>query len=116
MHPGSLKLIIAALIFLSLLISCKKKSTDIIFKKSNQTLGDTRSFGLAIADVDLDNDSDVFICNYIGASKLWLNDGKGKFEMSDQSFLDMEAHDAIVEDLNGDKYPDIFILYHASSC
>jgi len=91
-----------------------KESNKIVFTKSNQTLGNTRTFGLSIEDIDQDDDCDILICNYIGASKLWLNDGTGKFVMSRQIFSHGEAHDVGIADLNGDEYPDIFFVNHAT--
>ena len=85
-----------------------------VFSKSNQTLGNTRSFGLAIADVDLDNDEDILFANYIGSSRLWINDGNGTFTGSSQTFNVSECHDVAIADLTGDGYPDIFLLGHAS--
>jgi len=89
-------------------------STGVVFTKSPQTLGDTRTFGLAIEDVDLDNDQDVFIANLIGPSKLWLNDGHGNFTQSSQVFDVPAVHDVGMADFNGDTYPDIFLLSHDS--
>ena len=88
-------------------------STEIVFTKSQQTLGNTRTFGIAIEDVDRDGDNDIFMANYIGPSQLWLNDGNGVFSSSPQSFGLSEVHDVAVGDLNGDSYPDIFLLSHA---
>jgi Tol biopolymer transport system component len=85
-----------------------------VFSKSNQRLGNTRSFGLAIADVDLDHDEDIFIANYIGSSRLWINNGNGTFTESSQTFDVSECHDVGIADFNGDGYPDIFLLGHAS--
>ena len=87
---------------------------EILFVKSIQTLGDTRSFGLAIADVDKDGYKDVLIANYIGPSRLWLNNGDGTFTQSNQAFYVSEIHDVGMDDLNGDTYPDVFLLSHAS--
>ena len=91
-----------------------QENAELAFTKSNQTLGNARTFGLAIADIDLDNDNDVFISNYNGASKLWLNDGNGVFSASAQSFNTSEVHDADMSDLNGDSYPDIFLVSHVT--
>ena len=88
--------------------------TVIAFTKSDQALGDTRSFGLAVADVDRDGDNDIFVANYIGPSRLWLNDGNGVFSPSPQNFALSEVHDVGIADFNGDTYPDIFLLSHAS--
>ncbi|MCX6835157.1 MAG: VCBS repeat-containing protein [candidate division Zixibacteria bacterium] len=66
--------------------------TEIVFTKSEQTLGNTRTFGIAIEDVDRDGDNDIFMANYIGPSQLWLNDGNGVFTPSPQSFDISEVH------------------------
>ncbi len=88
-------------------------STQIAFSKSEQTLGNTRTMSIAIEDVDLDGDNDIFIANYIGPSVLWLNDGNGVFSPSAQSFGTSIVHGVAIGDLNGDSYPDIFLLSHA---
>jgi len=95
-------------------IDTTNSSVPITFTKSEQDFGDTRTFSIVIEDVDLDNDNDVFIANYIGPSKLWLNDGNGVFVDSYQRFDTPEVHGAAIADLNGDGYPDIFLLSHAT--
>jgi len=109
---------------LFLIFTCDKKKsstqpeivdgTSINFTKSDQSLGNTRSFGMAIADIDMDNDNDIFITNYIGPSRLWINNGEGIFTQSNQNFCSMYAHDVAIDDLNGDSFPDIFIIIHNS--
>ena len=59
-------------------------STTVVFTKSEQNLGNARTFGVAIEDIDLDNDNDIFVANYIGPSGLWLNDGNGVFSPNSQ--------------------------------
>lgn len=89
-------------------------STEIIFTKSSQTLGNTLTFGIAIEDVDLDGDNDIFVANYSNASRLWINNGSGHFTMQSQNFDSgtPSAHDVDMADLNGDLYPDIFLANH----
>jgi len=87
-------------------------TTSVNFTDSGQSLGNTRSFGVALADVDMDNDIDIFITNYIGPSRLWLNNGQGIFTESGQNFSPTDAHDVDIADLNGDSFPDIFIVNH----
>ena len=85
------------------------------FRKSSQRLGNTRSFAVAIADIDLDNDNDIFIANYIGSSTFWTNNGQGVFSQNSQSLnpaITSSVHDVGMADLNGDSYPDIFIISH----
>jgi hypothetical protein len=52
-------------------------------------LGDGNwGLGAAFADVDNDGDFDVFVSNYVGPNKLFLNDGSGVFaDVSDASGL-----------------------------
>jgi FG-GAP-like repeat/FlgD Ig-like domain len=90
------------------------QNREITFTIGQQTLGNTRTFGIDVADVDQDDDIDIFITDYIGESKLWLNDGYGFFIESNQYFPFQEDHDAEIADLNGDIYPDIFIISHAA--
>jgi hypothetical protein len=89
-------------------------STVIAFRQSEQTLGNTRSFGVDMGDVDLDGDNDIFITDYLGSSRLWLNDGTGYFTQSSQSFNLAEVHGVNICDFNGDSYPDILLLSHVS--
>jgi hypothetical protein len=91
-----------------------KGDATVPFTKSGQDLGDTRTFGVVIADIDQDGDNDIFIANYIGPSAFWLNDGHGTFSQSRQKFDVSEVHGAAIQDLNGDAYPDIFLLNHAT--
>lgn len=97
----------------------KTNQDNVLFVKAKQTLGDTRTFGLATGDVDQDGDNDIFIANYHGFSKLWLNKGDGTFIESNQNFNIYDgtpeansAHDAKMADLNGDSFPDLIIISH----
>jgi len=92
-------------------VNCPRQ---IVFEKSLQTLGNTRTMNMIAGDIDLDGDIDVFVPNYIGSSSLWLNDGHGTFSLSPQSFPLLEVHGAAIADFNGDTRPDIFVLSHAS--
>ena len=87
----------------------------IVFAKGRQNFGVVRTFGLAMADVDSDGDNDLFIANYIGPSRLWLNDGAGRFTDSRQRFEaapNQRPHDVAMADFNGDSHPDIFLVCH----
>lgn len=89
-------------------------SGEVSFTLSTQTLGNTRSFGVAVADIDLDGDEDVFVPNYINASLLWINDGEGSFTLHNQTFGAgwTGTHFADIGDVNGDSYPDIILASH----
>lgn len=94
------------------------KSSDILnFIPGDQFLGDSISFSIEIADLDADGDNDIFIANYNNPSTLWLNNGDGTFFNSYQTFGPSRiqgAHDVAIQDLNGDGYLDIFLVYHKS--
>jgi len=89
-------------------------SVSISFVQSEQSLGNTRSFGIVVADVDLDGDNDIFVPNYINASLLWINDGEGSFTLHNQRFGSgwTGTHAADIGDINGDSYPDIILASH----
>ena len=89
-------------------------SLPLSFSKGTQNLGNTMSFGLAVADIDMDNDMDIFFANLNSGSKLWINNGNGNFAPSAQMFgpSNAEMHDVGIADLNGDSYPDIFLIGH----
>lgn len=89
---------------------------DLSFIKGPQTLGNTRTFSLDIADVNADSYPDVFIGNYIGRSVLYINDGSGGFGQSGQIFDSSENHGVSIADFNGDSSPDIFLLSHQTPC
>lgn len=114
------ELILGTVLILLVTLTCqaqeKETKSENVFKKGQQILGDTRAFGIAIADIDEDGDNDIFLTNYIGPSKLWINDGKGNFSESNQYFGNSEAHAVAIEDFNNDGSPDIFLLNHAASC
>jgi hypothetical protein len=85
------------------------------FRRGAQTFGEARVFGVAVADADLDGDSDFLVANYIGPSRLFLNDGGGQFAQSEQTFessSDQRAHDVEMADLNGDTLPDVVMVCH----
>ena len=89
-------------------------SSKIVFAKSEQNLGNSRTFSVVIADIDQDRDNDIFTASYDSSSKLWLNDGNGFFSDSGQQFSLTGVHDAGISDLNGDTYLDIFLISQAT--
>ena len=70
---------------------------------------------IAFADVDLDNDQDLFMTgqnnNNQKIAKLYLNNGTGIFSLSQESvFEGVWRSDAVFADVDGDNDPDIIIL------
>ena len=81
-------------------------AAPIPFIDSGQDLGQGNGVCIVAGDVDGDGDSDALISYDDKPSALWLNDGKGKFTLSDQTFKASTC--AALGDLNGDKSLDIF--------
>jgi hypothetical protein len=83
------------------------------FIDSGLNLGQGNGVCIVAGDVDGDGDSDALISFDDKASTLWLNDGKGKFTLSDQGFKSSTC--AALGDLNGDKSLDIFFTEGTSN-
>ena len=80
---------------------------SLTFIDSGQDLGQGDGASVAVGDVDGDGDMDALISNTDKNSQLFLNDGVGKFALSDQEFK--PGTGAAFGDLDGDKSPDIFM-------
>ncbi len=85
----------------------------ITFIDSGQDLGQGNGRCVVVGDVDGDGDSDVLISIQDQANTLWLNDGMGKFTLSDQGFKASTC--TALGDLNGDKSLDIFFTEGTSN-
>jgi len=83
------------------------------FVDSGQDLGQGDGTGVAVGDVDGDGDIDAFVSQADKNSILLLNDGAGKFTVSDQKFK--PGSGVAFGDLNGDKSLDIFITEEKSN-
>jgi len=83
----------------------------------HQSFGNSESKGMAIGDLDGDNDNDIFIANatyFIGQSsissnKVWLNDGAGNFTNSGQSLGVRRSLAVTLADLDGDNDLDAYV-------
>ncbi len=77
-----------------------------VFNDSGQTIGiaanNTRSFALAIGDLDGDGDIDMFVANDAQGSRVYLNDGAAVFTDTGQSLGSTPSRDVALGDLDGD--------------
>ena len=72
--------------------------------------GDNASFAVALGDLDGDGDLDAFVCNSDDqADAIWLNDGRGTFQRSPQSFPPSFSNDVVLADVDGDKDLDVAV-------
>jgi hypothetical protein len=89
------------------------------FTFSEQEVGNSKSWSVAAGDINGDGSNDLFITNgdwNIGdSSKVWLNDGHGKFTCSKNNFGKTNGSCSALGDLNGDGSLDIFIANHPYS-
>jgi hypothetical protein len=69
--------------------------------------------GLAIADVDGDGKLDIYFVNQLGASQLWRNVGRGRFEditaSAGVALADKIGVAASFADIDNDGRPDLFV-------
>jgi Tol biopolymer transport system component/putative intracellular protease/amidase len=80
-----------------------------VMEKSPQLFGYTETFQVALGDLDSDGDLDAVFANMAdNHSAVWLNDGAGQFEVTDQQ-LTQQGHGLDIGDLDGDGDLDIFI-------
>ena len=78
-----------------------------IFKDSGQDLKDKviSGAGVTLIDIDMDGDLDIFIPYYREDDRIYLNDGKGNFVISNKKI----PENATFGDLNSDGAPDMLI-------
>lgn len=73
--------------------------------------------GVGLGDWDGDGDLDAFIaCHFFyEASKVYLNDGQGNFQATEQDLGDgsISAADLNVLDLDGDTWLDVHVIYYS---
>lgn len=74
---------------------------------------------VSFADVDLDNDYDLFISGFTGAeniSTLYLNNGSGAFtKVADAPFEGVSLGSVAFSDIDGDEDPDILVTGNTST-
>src|SRR5207237_1062321 len=84
-----------------------------ITKEAGVALAGRISVAAAFADVDNDGDQDLFVTTVRGGNVLFENDGHGRFrDITKEAGLRPSGWggDASVADVNGDGWPDVFVL------
>lgn len=79
------------------------------FTDSDQALNKTQGADIAVGDLDLDGDLDVFIANMDLPDEVWLNDGKGHFSDSGLQLVGNNSTQPTLGDLDGDGDLDVFV-------
>lgn len=51
-----------------------------------------------------------YATNELKANEIWLNDGKGRFNRSEQAFIPAYSNDAVIADFDGDGDVDVFVV------
>ena len=85
------------------------------FVELSQSLGTSRSSGVALGDLDGDGDIDAFETNSSSdPQRIWLNNGSGSFELSGQSLGSRFSQSVSLGDLDGDGDLDAFVAMGGS--
>lgn len=79
------------------------------FTDSGQTLNKTQGTDVAVGDLDLDGDLDVFIANMDLPNEVWLNDGSNQFSDSGLRLEGNNSTKPTLGDLDGDGDLDVFV-------
>jgi hypothetical protein len=81
------------------------------FADSGQELGNSTTLAVSAGDLDGDGDVDVVVANRLEgqASCVWLNDGKGRFELG-QEFAGQNAGDVTLGDFDADGDLDVIVV------
>ena len=86
------------------------------FIESNESFTYVRNGSASFGDIDADGDADLFLTGITSdslISELYLNDGFGKFEKSEQSFIGTGFSSSELFDMDGDG--DLDLIYKGGS-
>jgi hypothetical protein len=87
-------------------------SKQLSITKSDQLFEPAWTRHILLRDFDGDGDLDAVFANCMGHhSRIWLNDGRGNFSITEQ-ILSEAAHGIDADDLDGDGDIDLFITCH----
>jgi hypothetical protein len=81
------------------------------FYPSDQVIGYSNASDLVVADLDNDNDADIFIANIDSPNLVWLNDGAGNFIANGNQFGNHRSVCASLSDLDSDGDKDAVVAY-----
>ena len=93
----------------------RQESPRVSFLDSGQNLGNSRAFGMVSGDLDGDDDLDLLVLGFLGSTRVWINDGTGRFTDTGQSLGGEGAHGAEFGDLDGDGVLDVFLVQNGST-
>jgi hypothetical protein len=82
---------------------------DFNYEKSAQSFPAIMSRMVAVGDIDNDHDLDLLIGNQLSFIQLWINNGKGTFEQSQQVLSNTSTNEFFI-DVDNDKDLDAFII------
>ena len=84
-----------------------QESVPIRFERGAQTLGSGDTYAVVARDLNGDSALDIVVVNLDQPSRVWLNDGRGRFQPGSTGLASGTACQII--DLNDDGAPDLFL-------
>ena len=107
-YPLGLTLFLALILLSIWLLAATRSQAGGSYSDSGQNLGGDSSFDAGMADLDGDDDLDVFVANSLG-NRIYLNNGSGFFSNSAQSLGTATSQGIALGDVDGDDDIDAFV-------